>query len=562
LHYDTLGAKVVSVALLILPGLFGQQTADQVFDQAVRLQQAGKWAEAEQAYRAHLKRFGAKPETLANLGAVLVQQERFQEAIGAYTHALKLAPGVLPIRLNLGLAYFKSGQLAPAVEQFTAILEQQPGNQQVRQLRAMCLLELERYEEAARDYSALMPSQDVDVSLGLASAYMRLDRTPEALRIMEPLFGMDSAEVKLLLGYVLDQSGRLEEAKAALERAAQLDPSLPMVHLHLGAMYWRQQETEAAIAEWRKELSAHPESFQANYTLGTALAVSEDAVAASKRIEEASRLLRKAVALSDDGQAQAGMGLGIGDFNLDGNLDISKTHFAEDTSGLYLNRGKGGFEDVTIASGLGVETRFVTFGAGMADLDNDGLPDLFAVTGSVYPEVEKKLRDFPHHTPRYVFRNLGGDKFEELIAEAGPGVAASHASRGCAFGDFDNDGDLDILILNQNEPPWLLRNDVSGGYHWLKVKLLGVKSNRSAIGARITARYGGRLQAQEVLAQSSYLSVNDSRLHFGLGKAESADLEVRWPNGATEVIKGIAADRLVVIREGAGIVKTDTFRRG
>lgn len=292
-----LGARVVSVSLLILAGLLGQQTADQVFDQAVRLQEARKWAEAEQAYRAHLKRFGAKPETLANLGAVLVQQERFQEAIGAYTHALKLAPGVLPIRLNLGLAYFKSGQLAPAVEQFTAILEQQPANQQVRQLRAMCLLELERFEDAARDYSALLPSQDVNVSLGLASAYMRLDRTADALSIMEPLFERDSAEVKLLLGHALSESGRLEEAKTALERAAQLNPNLPMVRLYLGAVYWRQQETETAIVEWRKELSLQPESFQANYTLGAALAASEQTLETSKRIEEASRLLRKAVVL-------------------------------------------------------------------------------------------------------------------------------------------------------------------------------------------------------------------------------------------------------------------------
>jgi len=226
--------------------------------------------------------------------------------------------------------------------------------------------------------------------------------------------------------------------------------------------------------------------------------------------------LERGVALSDDGQEQSGMGLGIGDFNLDGHLDIFKTHFAEDTPALYVNRGNGGFEDVTIRAGLGVETRFVTWGTGIVDLDNDGLPDLFAVTGSVYPEVERKHPEWPHRTPRFIFRNLGGGKFEELIEEAGPGVAAAHASRGCAFGDFDNDGDLDILILNQNEPPSLLRNDMSGGHHWLKVKLIGVKSNRSAIGARAVVRYGGRVQAQEVTGQSSYLSVSDRRLHFGL----------------------------------------------
>ena len=143
-------------------------------------------------------------------------------------------------------------------------------------------------------------------------------------------------------------------------------------------------------------------------------------------------------------------------------------------------------------AGLGVETRFVGWGAGIVDLDNDGFPDLFLVTGSVYPEVEQKLPAYPFRTPRVVFRNLGDGKFEELIDEAGPGIAAAHSSRGCAFGDFDNDGDIDILIVNLNEPPSLLRNDVSGGGHWLKVKLIGVKSNRSAIGARVTARYGGQ----------------------------------------------------------------------
>jgi enediyne biosynthesis protein E4 len=270
----------------------------------------------------------------------------------------------------------------------------------------------------------------------------------------------------------------------------------------------------------------------------------------------------RGVALNEDGQEQAGMGIAVGDYNLDGNLDVFKTHYVEDTHILYLNRGKGEFEDVTVRAGLAVETRFVAWGAGIADLDNDGLPDLFAVTGSNYPEVERKDPASPYKTPRFIFRNLGGGKFEELIEEAGPGVAAAHSSRGCAFGDFDNDGDLDVLILNQNEPPSLLRNDLSGDNHWVKVKLLGVQSNRSAIGARVTARYGGRVQAQEVVGQSSYLSVSDRRLHFGLGSAETADLEIRWPNGNTEVIKGVSADHLVTIREGAGVVRTEKFSRG
>ena len=267
--------------------------------------------------------------------------------------------------------------------------------------------------------------------------------------------------------------------------------------------------------------------------------------------------IERGVALSDDGMVQAGMGLAIGDFRPDGNLDIFKTHFANDTPAVYINNGKGEFHDETLRSGLGVETRYVTWGTGVADLDNDGNPDLFCVTGGIYPEVREN-----YLTPRIVFRNTGGGVFEELIEEAGPGVQARHSSRGCAFGDFDNDGDLDILIVNHNEPPSLLRNDVTPGNHWIKVKLTGVKSNRSAIGGRVIVRYGGKTQLQEVLSQSSYLSVNDPRLHFGLGRVETVDIEVRWPAGGVEKFSGVAAGQLVSIKEGSGIVRTEKFGKG
>jgi hypothetical protein len=270
--------------------------------------------------------------------------------------------------------------------------------------------------------------------------------------------------------------------------------------------------------------------------------------------------LERGVALSEDGLEQAGMGIALGDCDLDGQLDIFKTHFADDTNVLYQNDGKGYFNDVTIRAGIGVETRYVGWGTGMVDLDNDGFPDVFLVTGGVYPEIEKTLPNYPFRTPRLVFRNLGDGRFEELIEEAGPGVAATHASRGCAFGDFDNDGDMDVLVMNMNEPPSLLRNDVTGDGHWLKVLLVGTSSNRSAIGGRVTARYGGRAQAQEVLAQSSFYSANDRRLHFGLGSATTVDLTVRWPNGAIETIANVEADQLVVVKEGAGITDRKRFR--
>jgi hypothetical protein len=198
----------------------------------------------------------------------------------------------------------------------------------------------------------------------------------------------------------------------------------------------------------------------------------------------------------------------------------------------------------------------------MEDFDNDGHPDLFIVSGSVYPEVERKVPSYPFRTPRMVFRNLGNGRFEELLEEAGPGVAAAHSSRGCAFGDFDNDGDVDVLIMNMNEPPSLLRNDLAVRRNWIKVQLIGTESNRSAIGARVIASYGGKRQAQELTAQSSFYSVNDRRLHFGLGEAESADLSIRWPNGRVEAVPGVPARHLVTIKEGTGVVAKQRFGTG
>jgi enediyne biosynthesis protein E4 len=275
----------------------------------------------------------------------------------------------------------------------------------------------------------------------------------------------------------------------------------------------------------------------------------------------AERGLESGLAVNGDGGEQAGMGIAIGDLDVDGRLDVLKTHFAEDTSALYRNMGRLSFEDVTLRAGLGVETRYVGWGNGIADLDNDGLPDLFWVTGSTFPEVEKKHPEFPHKTPRVLFRNLGGGKFEELLDAAGPAIAEAHASRGMAFGDFDNDGDIDILIMNINEPPSLLRNDVSGAGHWLKVKLVGTRSNLNAIGAVVTAAYGEHRQAQAVLASSSYLSSGDRRLHFGLGQADAADLEIAWPSGVRETLKGLRADHLITVKEGAGVVRQERFGR-
>jgi len=258
--------------------------------------------------------------------------------------------------------------------------------------------------------------------------------------------------------------------------------------------------------------------------------------------------LERGVALNEDGMEQAGMGLGIGDYNLDGALDIFKTHFSDDTNVLYRNTGKANFEDATIASGLGVETRFVGWGAAIGDFDNDGWPDLFYVTGSVYPEMEATLPAYPFRTPAVLFRGLGATgatRFEELLDQAGPALAEAHASRGAAFGDYDNDGDLDVLVVNLHEPPALLRNDLSapkGKANWLGVR-------GAPPGTRVVARYGGRTQAQEVLSQSSFYSSNGLRLHFGLGAATEATLDIRWPDGRTQRMEKVGANQHLVLKQ-------------
>jgi len=265
--------------------------------------------------------------------------------------------------------------------------------------------------------------------------------------------------------------------------------------------------------------------------------------------------LLRGIAVSSEGQRMSGMGVGVGDYTLDGHLDIVRTHFYNQSTGLYLNDGKGNFEDTSSQAGLAVERRYICWGTGLKDFDNDGYPDILIVTGTVYPELESIFPTrFPRRTPRLLFRNRGDGTFAEVGEEAGPGITAKDSSRGVAFGDFDNDGDIDVLIMNRNEPPSLLRNDCPPGNHWIKLWLEGTRSNRSAIGARVLAHYGGKTQAQAVTSQISYLSVNDPRLHFGLGSATSADFDIFWPSGAKETYAGLAAGRLHTIKEGKGIV--------
>ena len=255
-------------------------------------------------------------------------------------------------------------------------------------------------------------------------------------------------------------------------------------------------------------------------------------------------------AYNDQGAAQAGMGLAAGDYNNDGRVDLIKTHFADDIPSLFRNLGQGLFEDVATAAGLNVQNRYVEWGAGLTDFDNDGLDDLLYVTGSVYPEIERSLPNYPHRGPRIVFRNRDGARFEEVTAVSGSGATTPHSSRGAAFGDVDNDGDVDVIVMNMNEPPSLLRNDRTGDHGWVQVALEGRKSNRSAIGATVTVTAGGRRQARAVLSQSSYYSHDDLRLHFGIGAASRVEsIEVRWPDGRVQRLTNVQPRRVVKIVE-------------
>ncbi|MBI3667004.1 MAG: CRTAC1 family protein [Acidobacteria bacterium] len=232
--------------------------------------------------------------------------------------------------------------------------------------------------------------------------------------------------------------------------------------------------------------------------------------------------LEAGVAYNEDGREQAGMGVGIGDTTNRGRLDIFKTHFADDTPILYRNRGNGTFEDVTTGAGLGSLSRYLGWGAGLADLDNDGLVDIFFVNGNVYPELEKYFDQYKYKNPRKVLRNVGGGAFEDVSESCGPGALDRRSSRGAAFGDFDNDGDIDVLVMNMNEPPSLLRNDYQGDNRWLKIKLAGTRSNRSAIGAKIIVTLGGATQTYHVRSGSSYCSQSELPVTVGLGTASQA----------------------------------------
>jgi hypothetical protein len=272
-------------------------------------------------------------------------------------------------------------------------------------------------------------------------------------------------------------------------------------------------------------------------------------------------------ALSPEGKPQAGMGVSIGDYNRDGNLDIVKTNFAGDTDSLYTNIGEATFEDRTYPSGLGVNTRLLGWGVGFFDMDNDGWLDVLMSNGHVYPEVDQSNADLKYAEHKYLYRNLQNGRFEEVTEQGGPGIMENAPARGCAFGDYDNDGDIDIAVNCVNAIPQLLRCDSTLNRNWIKIKLVGVKSNRSGIGSRVLVTAKTKPDAAKPLVQmdelrsgGSYFSQNDLRMHFGLEQAAKVDsVEIRWLSGQVDTLKDLDANKLYVIQEGGKILKSEAL---
>ena len=258
--------------------------------------------------------------------------------------------------------------------------------------------------------------------------------------------------------------------------------------------------------------------------------------------------LLRGAALDENGRAMSGMGATAADYLHTGELSIFRTNFSDELETLYRNRGKGEFEDASVESGLGQNTRFVGWGCGFFDFDNDGWPDLLLVNGHAFPEVDRLNIDIKYHQRPILYRNDRGH-FVDISETSGPGITTGHSSRGAAFADFDNDGSVEVLVGNQNEPPSLLKT-TPGKNHWISLRLEGTRANRSAIGAKVRLTAGGISQYAEVRSGGSYLSQNDLRIHFGLGSATKIDkLEIEWPGGARQTETPATVDRALTIVE-------------
>jgi hypothetical protein len=261
------------------------------------------------------------------------------------------------------------------------------------------------------------------------------------------------------------------------------------------------------------------------------------------------------VAVSEDGRPEAGMGVDAADTTGAGRPDLFVTHLDLQLGRLYQNLGSRGFEDKTVLSGIGYATyKLSGFGIRFLDYDNDGARDLFVANGHVLDNVDRYHAGTSYREPKLMFRNNGTGRFENVSSRLGPDLQLPRVSRGAATGDFDNDGDLDILVSNNGESPQLLRND-GGTSHWLEILLIGTKSNRDAVGARLKVTAGDLVQYEERKGGMSYQSAQDPRLHFGLGEhTQIGEVEVRWPSGAVTKLQNLKVDQMITVKEDTGLI--------
>ena len=263
------------------------------------------------------------------------------------------------------------------------------------------------------------------------------------------------------------------------------------------------------------------------------------------------------VAVSADGQFEAGMGTDAADTTGDGRMDLIVAHLDMQLARVYQNLGDGTFEDATFRSRISYATYHVgTFGARFMDYDNDGARDLFLANGNVLDNIQRYHSDVQYAEPKMMFRNNGRGLFENVSVSLGADFQLPRVSRGAAVGDYDNDGDLDILVNNNGEPAQLLRNDGGNANHWLEIFLIGTKSNHDGVGARVKLTAGDLTLYDQRKGGMSYQSAQDPRLHFGLGERAMVDsLEITWPSGMTTKLSNVKCDQILAIREGTGVVE-------
>jgi len=272
--------------------------------------------------------------------------------------------------------------------------------------------------------------------------------------------------------------------------------------------------------------------------------------------------LQSGTAVSGDGSEQGSMGVAVGDYLHTGRFSIFVTNFVDEYNTLYRNEGNSNFTDVSFAAKVAQMSRpYVGWGTGFFDIDNDTWLDLFVVNGHVYPQMDQIASGLGYRQGKLLYVNRGNGTFCDGSTLAGPALLEKRASRGAAFGDLDNDGDIDVVVGDLDAAPSILRNEGGDGNHWITLELAAVKGTPLAIGARITLTAGGIVQTEEIRSGGSYLSQNDLRVHFGLGRATKADvITIRWPSGKLESIKDVGADKSYSVLEGVGLVPFERIR--